>query len=421
MRFLTHSVGIIRILTGSLYYRNFRTGRAERGPKSDREESTPSNNNNNNSNTTSANSNNNNQTADLYGNSANNICIHAIHAIINLIPSIDFSGTKLFADLHLLDNQPDKNAINVIPTPTPSSQRKTTTDNIDMQTIINPKKGTYNKIQELGLFGAIFVAKNFSVRDESFAKIPTHSIIYPIVKRYMRAYWTIFPPLVGLMGVRTSRAVVMSVLDLMIVMIDNDSTKGMIRGVADSKNDDMSKNLTIFNCISDEILYQLVRLLWKNRLGPDSFEYIDPVINMVTRVSSMKLLGTYDSTVDYDVRDRAIEFLVKLTALSPELKQRVGRKIQSTPSDMYGMNVTTVMNVPNTKLYDAIIPALTTKVGRAETPLFAAKLLQNLSQVKENHVGILYLRQKIRKAVMTTAIVNEQIYDILFDGVLNIK
>ena len=359
---------MMRILTGSLHFRNFKTGRAERAPKSDRDENEIGT-----------------------GNSGNNMCLHAIHALMNLSPSIDTTGRRVYADLYLLDGQLDIT----------QSQTKATkiADSLDVKTLIKPEE--YGRINSLG-FGGIYIAKNFSVRDESFAKIP-NSVIHPIVKKYIRTALTIFPPLAGLLGVTTSRAVVLSALDFMIVLID------------------ITENHPIFTCISDEVLYQVVRLLWKNRLGPDSLEYFDPMINSVTRVNMMKLLGGYNSVVDYDLRDRAIEFLLKLTSLSPELKQRVGKKIALTQTENYGVSVAKATNQPNTKLYDALIPALTANAGRDQTPLLTGKLLENLASVPENRCGIMYLQRKIIKTVSTTSVAGAslQISNILFNGVLN--
>ena len=349
----------MRILAGSLYYRQFVTGKNERFPKDENDLGS--------------------------GNSGSNMCLHAIQAITNLVPSIDITGRRLFFDLYLLDGD--------------AAQTKACKgmDSLDIKTIINPKK--YGKINALG-FGAIFIAKHFSVRDESFAKIPNSSI-QPIVKAYIRASLQIIPPLVGLIGLSTSRAVIIAALDLMIALVGDED------------------NHPIFVNISDEMLYELVRLLWKNRLGADSLEYVDPVINMVTRVTSMKLLGGYDSAVDWELRDRSIELLEKLTSLSTDLKQRVGRKILSTPSDEYGISVAKATDIANTKLYDSIIPALTTKVGREQTPLLTAKFLRNLSSVPENSCGVMYLHRKLLKAVTTNAIQNEEVSDIIFNDVLN--
>ncbi len=368
MRYLTHSVGIIRILTGSLYFRDFVTGKPERSSRSEREES------------------------DIgAGNSANNICIHSIQAISNLAPFIDTVGRKIFADLYLFDGEQDS-------TQTQSRSSKSA-DIVDVKTLVNEEN--YGLINPLG-FGAIFIAKNFSVKDESFSKIPTASI-HRVVKKYIRSAFTIFSPLVGLISLTTSRAIVNAALDLMNLLID------------------IPENQPIFECISDEVLYQLVRLLWKNRLGPDSDEYLDPVINMVTRVNPMKVLGTYDTIVDPDPRDRSLDFLVKLTALNDDLKVRVGKKIMAKKTAKYGIFVAEPRNQPNTKLYDSIIPVLTTKVGRDQAPLLAAKLLQNLASVPQNLYGIMYLQRKITKALMNPfgAIqYNKVIQDIILNGVL---
>ena len=41
----------------------------------------------------------------------------------------------------------------------------------------------------------------------------------------------------------------------------------------------------------DIVLYRLMRLLWVPRLVPYSIEYFSPMMNMVTRVSTLKLMG----------------------------------------------------------------------------------------------------------------------------------
>ena len=97
----------------------------------EKNQSTLSNNNNNNSNTTTTTKSNNNLTIDLYRNNANNVCVHAIHSIINLIPSIDFLWKEIICQFtSTIQQSTNKTSINV--TPTPFSQHKTTTDSIDM-------------------------------------------------------------------------------------------------------------------------------------------------------------------------------------------------------------------------------------------------------------------------------------------------
>jgi len=359
VRFLTHSVGMMRILTGSLYFRNFMTGKSERGPKSERDES------------------------DLEtGNSQNNMCLHAIHTLSNLSPSLDTTGRKLFLDLFLLDGE----------TITKASKN---TDSIDVKSIIRSEQ--YGQINSLGL-GGIMLAKHFNVKDDSFTKIPD-AVTRPVVYKYIRATLAIFPAIYSLLCITTSRSVVVSTLEFMILLVDN------------------AENHPIFTYISDEILHQLVRLLFIPRLGRDSLEYIDPMINVVSRVSAMKLLGGYDSAVDYELRDRAIEILVRVTALNADLKRRVGRRVAIMQTDRFGLNKAITSDQPNVKLYDAVIPALTTKVGRDQTPLLAAKLLRSLAEVPENSSGILYAERKIIRALSN--IVDNQVANVLCIGVLN--
>ena len=68
-------------------------------------------------------------------------------------------------------------------------------------------------------------------------------------------------------------------------------------------DDDGGISREVFVHAPDIVLYRLVRLLWIPRLGPDSLEYVNPKMNVVTRVSALKLMRGYDSAVDYELRD----------------------------------------------------------------------------------------------------------------------
>jgi hypothetical protein len=72
-------------------------------------------------------------------------------------------------------------------------------------------------------------------------------------------------------------------------------------------------------------------------------------------------------------------------------------------------------DIPCTRLYDAIIPMLTTKTGREHTPLFAAKLLAQLASVEENQKGIMYAERKI---IHATASAQKEVTQILVKDVL---
>ena len=165
-----------------------------------------------------------------------------------------------------------------------------------------------------------------------------------------------------------------------------------------------------------KVLNRLSDLLYVPRLGPDSLDYIDPVHNIVTRVTTLKLLMSYDATVDTDVRgmstctapidfekschytvsftfdpllainvsDRTLDILVPLLELdSPALARRLGR------DEDKGTNRT------RNRLYDTLLPILTTQVGRNEAPLLATQLLRELAKAEENKMGFLYLQERL--------------------------
>jgi hypothetical protein len=166
--------------------------------------------------------------------------------------------------------------------------------------------------------------------------------------------------------------------------------------------------------------------LYIPRLGPDCLEYVDPVRNMVTRVSALKLLANYDSTVDYELRDRSLEVLTKWSSLveCPDIKVQLGKRMTvvtrpsiDTESDdddvtimYYGTKSVTCLHekVPNAKLYDALIPCLTTKVGREQTPQLAAKLLTNLFSIPDNRIGAEYTEGAILMAASALSVTSQE-------------
>ena len=74
--------------------------------------------------------------------------------------------------------------------------------------------------------------------------------------------------------------------------------------------------------------------------------------------------------------------------------------------------------VPNARFYDAILPALTTKVGRDHTPQLAAKLLADMAAIPENRVGMLYIQ---RRVLVVVASCDSYVAHILMKGVLHVQ
>jgi len=384
IRFLLHATpDTIRLITGALAFRNFVTNKTERGPKSERDEDLGT------------------------GNSSNNICLHAVHTLMNLAPYLEWTGRKVFMDVMLLNNKETSDDT----TPTTPHHHKTPITTVDIKSIVPSKN--YGKIHSWGM-GGMHLAKKFEVKDETFSKVP-QSTINPIVGTHIRSVLSIFPPLVGLLSITSSRALAVASLELWKELVDN------------------VDNRAIFSHTPNNALYRLVRLLWVPRLGPDSLEYMNPMRNMVTRVSALKLMAGYDNTVDYELRDRSLELLVKLAALSSDLKRRIGQRMTvCQSSDCFGVDEAVIdelvleekegessssssSTMPNTRFYDAILPALTTKVGRDHTPQLAAQLLADMATIHDNRVGIMYIQRKVLRAASSC---DTYVAHILMKGVL---
>ena len=112
--------------------------------------------------------------------------------------------------------------------------------------------------------------------------------------------WAVFPALSKLLTDSTSpRLVIMTALDLLQEFI-NHARVGVV-GEVDVEAD-LPDARSIVVHMPTKVLNRLSDLLYVPRLGPDSLDYIDPVHNIVTRVTTLKLLMSYDATVDTDVR-----------------------------------------------------------------------------------------------------------------------
>jgi hypothetical protein len=131
------------------------------------------------------------------------------------------------------------------------------------------------------------------------------------------------------------------------------------------------------------------------------------------RTNSLKLLAGYNSTVDFDCRDRALDVLVPLLELdSPRMAARVGRK--SARNDKI------VNSSVRMELYDSLIPILTTNVGRSDSSMLAVQLLRELAKaVDQNKDGFLYVKGRLIEIASRDARVSQlvwtDLYPIAFD------
>lgn len=114
----------------------------------------------------------------------------------------------------------------------------------------------------------------------------------------------------------------------------------------------------------------------------------------MARITSTKLAWTYDQSIDADLRDRALEVLVPLMELdSPRMAIRVG-KICS--------------------FRNAILPILTTTVGRGDASLLGTQLLKELGQAEENQSQILAIQPQLVELSSSNLRVSRLVWGDLF-------
>ena len=119
-----------------------------------------------------------------------------------------------------------------------------------------------------------------------------------------------------------------------------------------------------------------------------------PVHHIVTRVTSLKLLLSYDERIDTDIRDRVLEILVPLLELdSPRMAARLGCR---------------------TRLMDELVPILTTKVGRNEASMLAAQLFREISKSPDNRLGLLYVQGRLVELASRDPPVSQLVWNHLY-------
>mmetsp|Transcript_24486 Transcript_24486/g.52762 ORF Transcript_24486/g.52762 Transcript_24486/m.52762 type:complete len:607 (+) Transcript_24486:29-1849(+) len=381
LRFLYHSEGVMRILTGALYYRGYSAGGG--GTENDRSgEDVPSSSHN------------------------SNMCVHSIQTLINMVPLIDVTGRQLFIDRVFLESDAKEVLCTVPDQQLPPNEAEGATTATSAS---NKKKGhpTYGMSSFLG-FGGMHLAKQYDTKAESLDNIP-NSVVWGLVGSQVRTTLAIFPALSAILdpndittfGTSASgwhRPSVQAVLEFLTALIENPDNKG------------------IFLCVPDKLLHRLTDMLFMPRLGPDSMDYIDPVSNTVSRVVALKLMMGYDATVDSDMRDRACELLVKLTDFNTSLKRRLGmsssisgmarRQYDAVPissskalselaPSILRSDETSSSRRINVRMYDSLLSMISSSSGRGDAGSLAVRLLSNLALIPENRTGILYVERKL--------------------------
>ena len=280
-----------------------------------------------------------------------------MHALVNLAQYLDVTGQKLLCDkLFLVDGSAEDAPL--IP---------------DGPSFGQAADGKFG-------FGSIWLAKRMDTKEDFVADSSTELII-ELTGPYLLSVWSVFPAVNKVFTDSSSpRLLIMMAEDFLQEFMAH--TRSGLLGQVDDKGNLVPDARSIMINIPATTLQRLLELLYVPRLTSDSLEYVDPTICIVTRVNTLRMLLGYDATVDTDVRDRALDVLVPLLELdSPHMAERL-------------ITVGKYKRIQN-RLFDSLIPILTTQAGRTEAPNLALQLLKEISKVKMNRIVSIYLRERL--------------------------
>ena len=271
------------------------------------------------------------------------LSLSALHCLVNLAPYLDVTGQRLMCDRYFLDLQ-----------------------SLDERDMFPSKSHTYG-IAKQGLgWGGLWLAKRLDFKEDRM-DIPK-TMVLEVAQSHLVPVWSIFHGLTRVLcDHEAPRQNVIMAMDLLKEFFDQVTE-------LEGKNQLPSMRSILLH-IPNSVLSRFVDLLSIPRLGPDALDYVNPIHNIVSRVPTLKLLMSYDATVDTDLRDRSLDVLVPLLDL--DLITMAGRL------------------GANKSIWCTIVPAMTTKVGRNEAPTLASQLLKKLCANKANNNGMLFIQSKI--------------------------
>lgn len=292
---------------------------------------------------------------------SNTLTLSALHAMVNLAPHLDVTGQKLFCDKLFFTQKADEGPL----VPDPSSFGLA--------------------VDGVWGFGSLWLAKRLDAKEDVMTDIPKSALLeLTNAADYVIQCWAIFPALEFIFAdPKASRSVLMMAVDLVQEFV-NHARVGVVGSVEQeggNSNNIPSARAILVN-MPESVLNRLTDLLYIPRLGPDSLNYEDPTINIVTRVNMYKLFMTYDANVDTDVRDRALDVLVPLLELD---SPRMAARMAVYPSGRV-----------RTRLFDALVPILAGAVGRNESSMLASQLLKELAKAgKETKTALAYIQGRL--------------------------
>ena len=281
---------------------------------------------------------------------------HAMHALVNIASYLDVTGQKLLCDkLFLVEGTSE-------------------------EAPLIPDGSTFGQVADGKFgFGSILLAKRLDTKEDFVADMSTEMIL-DLTGPYLFSVWSVFPAVNKVFTDTTSpRSLILMAEEFLQEFLAH--TRNGVLAHVDDQGNPVPNARTIMIHTPSSILQRLIDLLYIPRLVWESLEYVDPTICTVTRVNTLRLLLGYDATVDTDVRDRALDVLVPLMELdSPRIAERLAM-------DQKGR--------VRSRLFDALMPILTTRAGRTEAPNLALSVLKELSKGKMTRLAAIYIRERL--------------------------
>ena len=365
------------------------------------------------------------------------ISLSALQTLLHLLPHLDISGQKILCDRLFYYTGPSTSSAQTNSTTRsggttpsaasnnpdgpvmPSMESAITTTGIGNR--YKRQRSMYGQVVSGRWgFGSVWMAKRLDTKEDVMVGSDSDGIgnqfVLEMTGDYLQSLYSVFSALQYILTNRqTPRNALLMALDFLQELV-NQARTGMVGDVdygddtdnEDEEEDSAKKNYDIptlravLVSMPNACLDRLIELLYVPRLGPDALEYVDPVHNIVTRVTTLKLLTGYDAIVDTDIRDRTLDILVPLLELdSPRMAMRLGTQAINgdVPGHLKGLTtestVTGKTRKVRTNLFLSLVPILATKAGRNEASMLASQLLRELSMAKENQLGLSLIQDRL--------------------------
>jgi hypothetical protein len=244
------------------------------------------------------------------------LAVVALQTLMNLLPCIDVTGKRyvtdiLFYDPSMIVNSKDGEPP-LLPTMTAtlestgkrkfhSGPPKLPVPTIPLRS--SPPANTSSVdagfgriVQNQWGYGSLWYGKRFDFKDDTLIDIDKE-VIAEFAQDYLVAVYTMFPPLARIFvdiyrdSVTMTRAAVIAALDVFYELVSH-ARVGVVGSVEDVDGNELRypSLRAIMARIPDEVLHVwTTSMLFLPRLGPDAFDYLDPIHNNVTRVNSYKV------------------------------------------------------------------------------------------------------------------------------------